>query len=217
VITPSSAEIPEIARVAPDTPARVIVPIVELPRPIDPAAAWDPAARRSVVFLGSFMHAPNSDAAVQLVTAIMPIVWERVPDARVVIIGQRPPSEVIALAGPRVEVAGHVPDLEPYWSAARMSVAPLRFGAGVKGKILSSLAESVPVVTTTIGNEGIDLVDREHALIADEPAAIAAAVIELFEDDRFARSLAEAGRRFVAERFSVEVAREQLRRALDDA
>ena len=75
----------------------------------------------------------------------------------------------------------------------------------------------MPVVTTTIGNEGIDLVDREHALIADEPAAIAAAVIELFEDDRFARSLAEAGRRFVAERFSVEVAREQLRRALDDA
>jgi glycosyltransferase involved in cell wall biosynthesis len=217
VLTPSSAEIAEIARVAPGTPARVIVPIVEPSRPLEPATAWDAADRRSVVFLGSFTHAPNTDAAVLLVTEIMPLVWERVPDARVAIVGQRPPSEVQALASARVEVAGHVPDLAPYWSVARMSVAPLRFGAGVKGKILASLAESVPVVTTTIGNEGIDLVHRQHALVADEPAAFAAAVIELFEDDRLARSLAEAGRRFVAERFSAEVARRQLRQALDDA
>ena len=217
VLTPSTAEVPDIALVAPGTPARAIVPIVELPDGPDPIATWDPTTRRSIVFLGSFTHAPNTDAALLLVTEVMPRVWERVPDAQVAIIGQRPPTEVVALAGPRVEVAGHVPDIAPYWARARMSVAPLRFGAGVKGKILSSLAAGVPVVTTMIGNEGIDLVDREHALIADTPAAIAAAVIELLEDDVLARSLAEQGRRFVAERFSVEVARTQLRAALDEA
>jgi glycosyltransferase involved in cell wall biosynthesis len=123
----------------------------------------------------------------------------------------------VALASPLVDVPGHVPDLSPVWADARLSVAPLRYGAGVKGKVLSSLAEGVPVVSTTIGNEGIDLVHRRHALIADDPGAIAAAIVELLDDDELARSLAERGRRFVRERFSVEVARAELLRALDAA
>jgi glycosyltransferase involved in cell wall biosynthesis len=217
VLTPSSAEVPEIALVAPGVPARVIAPIVEVPDGLDPSASWDPSTRRTIVFLGSFAHAPNTDAAVVLVTEIMPVVWERVPDARVAIIGHGAPPAVVGLAGPRVEVAGHVPDLAPYWGRARMSVAPLRFGAGLKGKILTSLAAGVPVVTTAVGNEGIDLVDRLHALVADEPAAFAAAVVELLEDDDLARTLAENGHRFVVERFSVEGAREQLRKALGPA
>jgi glycosyltransferase involved in cell wall biosynthesis len=144
----------------------------------------------------------------------MPLVWERVPDARVLLVGGYVTPEVAALASRRVEVTGHAPDLAPLWARARMSVSPLRYGAGVKGKIVSSLEAGVPVVTTAVGNEGIRLAAGVEALIGETPAELAAHVLALYADPARATALAEAGRRVVHERFSVARARADLFAAL---
>jgi glycosyltransferase involved in cell wall biosynthesis len=200
---------------APGTEVRVLVPAVDPPAD-DALASWDPAGRHTLLFVGSFTHAPNVDAALSLVREVMPHVWERLPDAVVRIVGQEPPPPVLALAGPHVDVTGHVPDLGPFWREARASVSPLRYGAGVKGKILSSLASGVPVVTTTIGNEGIGLVDGREAVIADAPDAMAAGIVALLTDDELARSIARHGSEVVRDRFSLAAARRELLAALGD-
>jgi glycosyltransferase involved in cell wall biosynthesis len=213
VLTPSSAEVPYVEALAPGREVHVVVPAIDLSRTGD---ASGPALgeRRDVLFLGSFTHEPNVDAAGILVREVMPRVWERAPDTTVVLVGQHPPSSVTALGGPRVEVAGHVPDLDPYWARSRVMVAPLRYGAGVKGKILASLAAGVPVVTSGVGNEGIDLVDGRQALIAETPPVMAEHVLRVLSDAGLARELAREGRRHLAERFSEVAMRRQLLGAL---
>ena len=172
------------------------------------------ARRRDIVFLGAYDHPPNFDAAIVLVRDIMPLVWERVPDARVMLVGDCVPPEVAALAGERVEVTGHVPDLGVVWQRARMSVSPLRYGAGVKGKIIEALRAGVPVVTTPLGNEGIALESGVEALIGVTPSEIAAYVIHLYEDPDALVALATAGHRVIRERFSRERARADILDAL---
>ena len=171
------------------------------------ADAADFANRRDLLFVGGFNHVPNADAALWLVREIMPALWRTHPDARVRIVGADPPAELRALAGPLVQVAGHVPDLAQSYAEARVSVNPLRFGAGVKGKIIASLAAGLPVVTTPIGNEGIRLRDGVEALIGDTPEAIAAHIAALLDDEARCRDLAAAGTAVIAQRFSRASAR----------
>ncbi len=111
------------------------------------------------------------------------------------------------LAGPQVTIAGYVPDLTQSYAEARISVNPLRFGAGVKGKIVASLAAGLPVVTTSVGNEGIQLQDGVEALIADTPAAFAGQIVALLDDDARCRALALAGAAVIGRRFSRDTAR----------
>jgi GT2 family glycosyltransferase len=214
VLTPSPEEVPVIEAMAPGARVRVITPYFYA-RSAATAPAGPPLAeRRAVLFLGAFDHLPNVDAATVLVREVMPLVWERVPDARVLLVGGYVTPEVAALASRRVEVTGHAPDLAPLWARARMSVSPLRYGAGVKGKIVSSLEAGVPVVTTAVGNEGIRLAAGVEALIGETPAELAAHVLALYADPARATALAEAGRRVVHERFSVARARADLFAAL---
>ncbi|CAN5790640.1 hypothetical protein BH23CHL8_BH23CHL8_09920 [soil metagenome] len=218
VLTPSSAEVPHILRLAPGQEVHVVVPILNVPDALHREAQADLSGRRAIMCLGSFTHEPNVDAASVLVAEVMPVVWARFPEAEVMVIGQDPPPAVQALtADPRVEVTGHVPDLEPYWARARLLAAPLRYGAGVKGKVISALAAGVPVVTTSIGNEGIDLVDGRHAFIADAPHELAERICDLLADGALSRRLADAGRRHIAGHFSEARARSELVRALGPA
>ena len=177
-----------------------------------PAAAQAPSfsGRRKLLFVGGFNHVPNVDAALWLVREIMPALWRTHPDAVVRIVGAEPPAELRALNGPRVEIAGHLPDLAASYAEARISVNPLRFGAGVKGKIVASLAAGLPVVTTPIGNEGIRLRDGVEVLLGDTADAIAAQIASLLDDDERCRALAEAGLVVIAQRFSYQTARTQL-------
>jgi glycosyltransferase involved in cell wall biosynthesis len=175
------------------------------------------ADRRAVMFLGGFEHLPNIDAARILVEEVMPLVWAEAPDVEALIVGSDPTPEVLALAGPRVQVTGYVPDLAPWFGRSRMTLSALRYGAGLKGKIVTSLEAGVPVVTTAIGNEGLDLRDGVEALIAEAPAELAEAALRLLRDPELAASLAAAGAARVARRFSREEAREALRAALEAA
>ena len=181
--------------------------------PVSTAVAF--AERRTLLFVGGFNHVPNVDAAIWLVRDIMPVVWQTHPDTAVCIVGSNPPDDVSALAGPLVDVAGYVPDLTQIYALARISVNPLRFGAGVKGKIVASLAAGLPVVTTTVGNEGIQLQHGVEALIADTAEAFAGQIVALLDDDDLCHELAQAGGAVISRRFSRHTAQALVIEMLD--
>jgi GT2 family glycosyltransferase/ubiquinone/menaquinone biosynthesis C-methylase UbiE/glycosyltransferase involved in cell wall biosynthesis len=160
-----------------------------------------------VVFVGGFPHTPNVDAAIFTATEIMPAVWDVVPRARLVLVGYAPPPEVWALAGPRVVVTGQVPAVEPFLEQARVVLAALRFGAGVKGKVVDALRLGVPTVTTPVGAEGIGIVPGRDALVAADAAGLARHVIDLFHSADTCAALSAAGADLIRNRFSRRAAR----------
>ena len=136
-----------------------------------------------VIFIGGYNHTPNVDAAEWLVNEIMPPVWDEFSALTVTLLGSNPSDRVWRLARDRrVRVTGFIHDVGPYFQSARVFVAPLRFGAGLKGKIGHSLEYGLPVVTTSVGAEGFDFIDGRDALIADDAAAFAAAIKRLYSD-----------------------------------
>jgi GT2 family glycosyltransferase len=136
-----------------------------------------------LLFIGGYSHTPNVDAAEWLVRDIMPRVWDDFPWLRVTLLGSNAPPAVWELArDARVSVTGFVHDVEPYFRAARIFVCPLRYGAGLKGKIGQSLEFGLPVVTTPVGAEGFDFVEGRDALVAEDAPAFAAAVKRLYAD-----------------------------------
>ena len=115
------------------------------------------ALRRDYLFIGGFQHPPNIDAVLFFVQKIYPLVSEQLRDAKFYIIGDKAPPEIVALATERIIVAGLQTDVRPFFDSVKLSVAPLRFGAGVKGKINQSMAFGVPVVATSVAVEGMDV------------------------------------------------------------
>jgi GT2 family glycosyltransferase/glycosyltransferase involved in cell wall biosynthesis len=172
--------------------------------------------REGVLFVGGFEHLPNIDGARALVGDVMPLVWRDLPDVPVKIVGPDPPESVSALASSRVDVAGWVPDLDPLLDSARVLVAPLTYGAGLKGKVTQALAHGLPVVTTSVGAEGLDAVDGEHMLIAEAPADLAARVLRVLLDDGLWDRLSRSGQVLIADSCSPEVVRERLRAVLEE-
>jgi hypothetical protein len=154
-----------------------------------------PGRRTGLLFVGGFWHAPNEDAVLWFVDHVWPRIRAEAPDILFRIVGADPTPEVLALARlPDIEVLGYVPDLTPYFDAARVFVAPLRFGAGMKGKVGQSLVNGLPVVTTAIGAEGMCLADGEHVLVADRAADFANCVLSLLDDDGLWSHLQVRGR-----------------------
>ncbi len=140
------------------------------------------AARNGLLFVGGFEHEPNVDAVLYLVHEVLPLITERVGPVQLTLAGSKPPPEVRRLAREGVDVLGWVPVLRPYYERARVVVAPLRFGAGVKGKIGEALSFGVPTVTTSIGVEGMNLQHGRDILVADAAADFAEAVTALYTD-----------------------------------
>lgn len=147
--------------------------------------------RSGLVFIGSYNHPPNIDAVKWLCLEIMPLVWASRPDITVNLLGSNLKDEVKELASDQVIVTGYVPEVEPYFQKSRVFVAPLRFGAGMKGKIGQSLSLGLPTITTKIGAEGMGLIDHQDVLIADTDEEFARAVIELYENRELWQKLAD--------------------------
>ncbi|MEA9746082.1 glycosyltransferase [Xanthomonas campestris pv. raphani] len=171
------------------------------------------AQRRDLVFVGGFRHPPNVDAVQWFISAIFPLVRAQLPDVVFHCIGADVPAALQLLADetPGVQLHGHVPDLVPYMDTLRIAVAPLRFGAGVKGKINLSMAHGQPVVGTTCAVEGMHLHDGEDVCVADEADAFAAAIVRLYQDAALWQRLADNGLRNVAQHFSLDAARATVR------
>jgi GT2 family glycosyltransferase len=147
--------------------------------------------RSGLVFIGSYNHPPNIDAVKWLCLEIMPLVWASRPDITVNLLGSNLKDEVKELASDKVVVTGYVPEVEPYFQKSRVFVAPLRFGAGMKGKIGQSLSLGLPTITTRIGAEGMGLIDHQDVLIADTAEEFAQAVIELYDNRELWQKLAD--------------------------
>ena len=155
-----------------------------------------------IVFCGNMQYAPNIDAARYLVNDIMPLVWEKRPEARLVLAGATPTAAVRRLAGPRVEVTGSVPDIRPYYSNSRLFIAPMRLGSGLQNKLLEAMAMGVPCVTTPIANEALGATPGTHILVGSSPQELASHILSLLADPAQAQSLSAAALDFVHQNYS---------------
>ena len=207
----SDSERLQVERDVPDKDVLVIPNVHDVEPYVMP-----PEDRSGVLFVGGFAHPPNIDTAVRLVKDVMPAVWRELGDVQVTIAGPHPPPEVQALASPMVDVTGWIEDLRPLLDRARLMVAPLRYGAGLKGKVTQALAVGLPVATTPIGAEGVDDPD-ECMLIAEDPHDLAAHIVSAYRDDELWLRLSRAGQAFVAEHCSAEIVTERLGQLLDGA
>jgi len=154
---------------------------------------------RAVLSLGTMFWPPNVEGVLWFAREVFPRVLARVPDARFVIIGKNPPASVRSLAAtlPNVEITGYVPDPTPYLAETAAFVVPLNAGGGMRVKIVDAWGWGLPIVSTTIGAEGIDVRDGENILLGDTPEAFAAAVIRLLENPTLGEHLRANGRQWV--------------------
>jgi GT2 family glycosyltransferase/Flp pilus assembly protein TadD len=136
-----------------------------------------------LVFVGNYNHDPNEDAVLFFVNEILPGIKQHLPEVKLYIVGNAPTERIKALAREDIVVTGFVPEVTPYLLESRVFVVPLRYGSGLKGKIGEALAAGIPIVTTSIGAEGMDLVHGRSALIADDPETFAKAVVDVYTDD----------------------------------
>lgn len=178
------------------------------------AGGEDWAHRHDLVFVGGFRHPPNVDAMQWFIGEVFARIRAQLPEVRFHCIGADVPDALRALAAtqPGVEIHGFVPVVTPYMDQVRIAVAPLRFGAGVKGKVNLSMAHGQPVVATTCAVEGMHLQDGQDVLVADDAEAFAAAVVRLYQDPVLWQQLSSAGRRNVADHFSLDAARDTVQR-----
>jgi GT2 family glycosyltransferase len=166
------------------------------------------ASREAVLFVGSFQHAPNADGLRWFFDAIWPRVRAEVPHAKFNIVGAEAPEDIQKWHGrDGVSVLGWLQDLDPQLNRARVSVAPLRFGAGVKGKVVSALSRGLPVVCTSIAAEGMGLRSGVEVIVADEPEEFARSIIMLLREENAWFQLSRNGLRFVEDNYSRETAR----------
>jgi glycosyltransferase involved in cell wall biosynthesis len=163
------------------------------------------AEPRHILHIGTMYWPPNIDGVLWFAYEVYPLIRQQRPDVCFDIVGARPPREIAALKGDRTGI-NDVADPTPYLQRAALMVVPLRAGGGMRVKILNAMAQGIPIVSTTLGAEGIGVADAENILIADTPADFAAAVLRLLEDPVQAARLGAAGRRLIEQTYDYRVA-----------
>lgn len=169
---------------------RVGVGVPIPPVPLDPVG--EPPLR--VLYLGSFVHPPNVDAALRLGRDLFPLVRARRPDAVLEIVGDAPPAEIGGLSGPGVTVLGRVEQVEPHLAGAAVVAAPLRLGGGIRVKVMEALAAGKAVVATPLALAGLDVVPDRHVLVAESDPELADAIVTLLDDPVRRAQIARDGR-----------------------
>ncbi len=214
MLYPSEVEAALVRRMVPGASAHGIVPF-----------GFDrfrtrtaPPALPAILFVAGFAHPPNVDAAIWLVREILPLVRAAIPQATLVLAGSHPTASVRALAGNNVVVTGSLEqeDLDAHYRAARVGIVPLRVGAGVKGKVVEAMQQGLPLVTTTIGAEGLPGLEQA-ARVADTAPALAEAVVLLLRDDRAWSARSAVQRAYVSQHFSRTAVAASLFAALEPA
>jgi len=166
------------------------------------------AQREGILFVASFRHAPNVDGAQWFMQEVMPLVWARQPSVKIALVGSHPTDEIKSMASDRVLVTGFVSDdeLNAWYGRARVAVAPLRFGAGIKGKVVEALAHGLPIVTTSTGCQGLE---DTNAFVppSDDPQTAANEILRLLNDDDLWCTRSRSAQAYARSRFSVDAMR----------
>jgi len=209
VITHSNEEAQALAKQIPAGKVHIVrwsVPLREVTRPF--------AERSGVAFIGGYGHEPNLDAARWLIDEIMPQVRKRQPNIECFLVGSNLPEQIRRLCGNGVTAVGYVKDLNEIFDKVRLTVAPLNFGAGIKGKVVESLAAGVPCACTQVGAEGLEFPPALQDCVADGAKALAALICDLHEAEGKNQACGRAGLAYVAELFSVQRLDAGMRRVL---
>lgn len=157
-----------------------------------------------IMAYGSMHYAPNAQGIEWFLGQVFPLVLEGIPTVRMKVVGKNPPPrlrKLAQLANGSVEITGYVEDLNPYFAQANVVVVPVLSGSGMRVRILEAMARGTPVVTTTLGAQGIDVESHEAAIIADSPSEFAGAVVRLLQDPQMQARLASHGRRLSVDRY----------------
>ena len=181
------------------------------------APSGSPVPVADLVFSGSMNWTPNIDGVSYFCEEILPLILARKADCRVAIVGRTPPPSITHLAEthPQVVVTGTVPDIRPYLWGSEVCIVPLRIGGGTRLKIYEAMAARLPVVSTTVGAEGLPVSHGENILLADHPQEFAEACLELLADGAKRQRLAKQAWELVAARFSWKQATESFMRILE--
>jgi glycosyltransferase involved in cell wall biosynthesis/2-polyprenyl-3-methyl-5-hydroxy-6-metoxy-1,4-benzoquinol methylase len=171
--------------------------------------------REGLMFIGGFIHPPNEDGIVWFVESILPLIQQRLPGIHLHIVGSHPTDKIKSLVSTSVTVTGYVEDVSPYFEKARVFVSPLRYGAGIKGKIVQCMAYGLPVVTTPIGAEGMDSTDGYNMLIADDEEQFADKVVKAYQDRELWETLSLNSRTLFEQNYTPDAVKKALRRVLE--
>jgi len=201
VLVVSETEVGVLAEDAPGALVHVLSNIHEVP-----GRRVGYSGRKDLFFVGGYQHPPNVDAAKWFVTRIWPLIHAELPEAKFHLVGSKAPDSVRSLKGEGVAFQGFVEDLGPYLDRCRLAVAPLRYGAGVKGKVNMSMAHGQPVVATPMAIEGLHAEHGRDVLVAEEEQAFADEVVRLYRDEELWNRISEGAVRNVQEHFSVDAA-----------
>lgn len=212
VVVVSPAEVPVLQEVLPNTPISVFpvlyAPVIENPRPY--------AKRENIFFLGGFGHPPNVSAVQWFVAEVWPHVRKTLPEVEFHIIGAEAPDAVVALGKlPGIKVVGFVPELDPILEILRVGVAPLQYGAGIKGKVAVTMGAGIPCVCTEVAAEGMGIKNEVHALVENDPVRFAQAIVALYQDEEIWSRLARNGQALVQDKFGDAANRASLLKVLD--
>jgi glycosyltransferase involved in cell wall biosynthesis len=204
-------ELEEALKFSNDSVDNHVAPITVIPIAVDTKQLKPIKLRtgsRNIVTLGTLHYPPNADGIRWFFNEVFPLICQSIPDANLTIIGKNPPSDFLDLAAqnPRtIKVTGYVPDLVPYFEESSLMVIPVRAGGGMRVRILEAFAYAMPVVTTTVGLEGIQAQPGEDVLVADKAEDFAASVIRLLNDPALREQLSVNGRHLVERKYDWQV------------
>ncbi len=170
--------------------------------------------RSGTAYVGGFGHPPNADAVRYFVAEIVPLLRPRAPGCTTYLVGSKMPDEVTNMRGPNLVPLGFVPVLADVLHKLRCTVVPLRYGAGIKGKVLESFAHGLPCVMSEVAAEGLELPEDLAWLVARSPAEFAEKLALVHEDERFNRTLSDSGLAYIEQRYGAEVVTAALRAAV---
>ncbi len=174
--------------------------------PLSTSAPSDLLLPSTILHLGTMFWPPNIAGVLWFADQVLPLIWQHLPTARFIVVGKNPPAEVQALASdPRIEVTGYVADPLPYLQQADAFVVPLHSGGGMRVKILDAWLWGLPIISTTIGAEGIDLLAGDNILLADKASDFAAAVLDTLQKPDLNQRLRQAGRAWVEQTYAWQV------------
>lgn len=198
----------------------------EAPITVIPIAVDTDSARRikprtgsfNILTMGTLYYPPNADGIRWFLMDVFPVIRKALPDAKLTIVGKNPPNDFLQVAGDSggsVIVTGYVPDIDPYFEDAAVMVIPVRAGGGMRVRILEAFARGMPVVTTTVGLEGIQAEPGTDVLVADTPEEFAQAAIRLLNDQDMQEQLSKNGRRLAQEKYDWQVVLDQLEKVYE--